>query len=617
MFGFIGSLLRFDLTKNLVTTETLSNEFLKEWIGGTGLGVKYIYDEVNPSITWDDPENRFVLASGPLGGTSIKGSGTYSIVTKGPMTGGLATTQACGYLGAFLRFCGYQGLIIQGCAEDWVYLYIDNDKAEIKSASHLVGLDTVQTQDAILREYGLKPTQLSVCCIGPAGENLVRFACVVGDYGHVAAHNGVGAVLGSKKVKAIAVRRGKNAVKLYDKGLLREISTQINNAALNNPAGKDTSQWGTNAIHSMLHKLGALPIKNLTTSIFPEHASYDSNNVREKKYEYKKRPCWACNWSHCGFIKIKSGPFKGFKAEEPEYEGMASMGPLIGISDPTLSIVLADWVDRLGMDVNETGWLVAWVMECFEKGYITSEELDGLEMNWGSFYNTKLLLQNVAQRQGLGSVLAEGVMRAAKTIGGPALECAVFTEKGNTPRSHDHRAMWIEYLDTCVSNTGTIETSGGGINAKQHGLEQVSNPFDWEQIARNNAALSGRRVFEDSLGICRLCACEDINLTVKALNAATGEAFTLESVMRIGKRVINLMRIYNNKAGITSELDKPSPRYASAPADGPVAGISVGKVFNQMKELYYELMGWDKKTGVPLPETLEGLGLTDVIKDCK
>ena len=168
-----------------------------------------------------------------------------------------------------------------------------------------------------------------------------------------------------------------------------------------------------------------------------------------------------------------------------------------------------------------------------------------------------------------------------------------------------------------VSNTGTIETSGGGINAKQHGLEQVSNPFDWEQIARNNAALSGRRVFEDSLGICRLCACEDINLTVKALNAATGEAFTLESVMRIGKRVINLMRIYNNKAGITSELDKPSPRYASAPADGPVAGISVGKVFNQMKELYYELMGWDKKTGVPLPETLEGLGLTDVIKDCK
>ena len=170
MFGFIGSLLRFDLTKNLVTTETLSNEFLKEWIGGTGLGVKYIYDEVNPSITWDDPENRFVLASGPLGGTSVKGSGTYSIVTKGPMTGGLATTQASGYLGAFLRFCGYQGLIIQGCAEDWVYLYIDNDKAEIKSASHLVGLDTVQTQDAILREYGLKPTQLSML-YWPSREN--------------------------------------------------------------------------------------------------------------------------------------------------------------------------------------------------------------------------------------------------------------------------------------------------------------------------------------------------------------------------------------------------------------------------------------------------------------
>jgi aldehyde:ferredoxin oxidoreductase len=266
------------------------------------------------------------------------------------------------------------------------------------------------------------------------------------------------------------------------------------------------------------------------------------------------------------------------------------------------------------MDVNETGWLVAWVMECFEKGYLKAEEIDGLEMTWGNFHNTKALLQKIARREGIGALLAEGVKRAAQETGGAALECAVFTEKGNTPRSHDHRAIWTELLDTCVSNTGTIECSGGAINLAHHNLKPMSDPFSWEQVARQNAALNGRRVFEDSLGVCRITV-DDINLTAAALKAATGDDFSVEKAMEIGKRIVNLMRIFNLKNGITAELDKPSRRYASTPVDGPAKGRSAAQDFDKMKELYYKLMGWDPTTGKPFPETLKALDIADVIPD--
>ncbi|MDY6825570.1 MAG: aldehyde ferredoxin oxidoreductase C-terminal domain-containing protein [Bacillota bacterium] len=611
--GYTGNLLCFDLDTKTFIKEELPHELLKKWLGGTGLGVKYMYEEVPPDTSWDDPANILVIATGPLAGTAVKGSGTYSVVTKGPMTGGLASSQANGFMGAFLKFCGYQGLIVQGQASEWVYLYIDEDKVEIKSAEHLVGLDTIQTQEALQKEYNSKPTRISISCIGPAAENQVKFSCLVGDHGHVAAHNGIGTVLGSKKVKAIVVKRGSKGVAVSNKDKLREIAGKIHDATLNTPAGLDTSKWGTNVAHPILHKMGGLPVKNLTTSIFPDFVKYDGEALRNQ-FAYKKRPCWGCNWDHCGTLTVKSGPFAGFTTEEPEYEAMAAMGPLIGINDPTLSLMLADHIDRLGMDCNETGWMVAWIMECYEKGYLTADDLDGLEMNWGNFENTKKFIWKMAHREGFCDRLSGGVKKAAEAMGSPAYECAVFTGKANTPRSHDHRAIWNEYLDTCVSNTGTIETTGGGINVKQHGLEPISDPFSWEQVARQNAVLSGRRVMEDSLGICRLPAAEDIFLTAEALTAATGDPFTAEELMTIGKRIVNLMRLYNYHTGLTADKDKPSPRYSSSPVDGPAAGQNVAEAFRKMKDRYYELMGWDKETGKPLPETLKKLGLSELIK---
>ncbi|MDY6825567.1 MAG: aldehyde ferredoxin oxidoreductase C-terminal domain-containing protein [Bacillota bacterium] len=613
VYGYVDKMIRFKLSEKNVITEDIPADILKEWLGGTGLGLKYFCEEVETGTTWDSPKNKLFFSTGPLAGTAVKGSGTYGTVTKGPMTGGIGTSQANGYMGAFLKFCGYQAMVLEGISKEWVYLYVDENNIQIKEASHLVGLDTIQTQEALYKEYGLNSNQLSIICIGPAGENLVRFACILGDYGHAAAHNGIGAVMGVKKVKAIVIKRGKKKFAIYDKSKLMDAAGKMNETAINSPAGSDCFRWGTNAGHPILHKSGALPVKNLTTSIFPENGKFSGESLRQK-FNYKRKPCWACNFSHCGYTKVISGPFKGFVADEPEYEAMASMGPMIGITDPTLSLVLADYADRMGMDVNETGWLLAWVMECFEKGYLTAEEADNLELSWGSFYTAMLLLNNISKRHGFGNLLAEGVKGAAKKIGGSAQQCAVYTEKGNTPRSHDHRAVWTEYLDTCTSDTGTIEVTGGAMDVTQHNMKPIDDQFSWEQVARQNAAISGRRVVDDSLGICRISAAEDINLTAAALTAATGDDFSREQLMKIGKRIINLMRFYNSKSGLTSNLDKPSTRYAARPSDGPASDYRIGDVFNQMKELYYESMGWDKKTGEPLADILADLDLDALVK---
>ncbi len=608
MLGHMGKSLRVDLTSHVVTDEVLTEEYLKKWMGGTSLGVKFMFDEVPPETDWDEPENRVCLSTGPLAGTTVKGSGTIGVVTKGAMTNGLAASQSNGFLGAFLKFNGYDTIVVQGASSDWLYLYLDGEgHAELRSAEHLVGLDTTETQDALHAEWGTKSAQMSVYCIGPAGEHKVKFAMLTGDYGHVAAHNGIGAVLGSKRLKAIAVKRGKQPVEVAHRQELKDLAKLINDRGRSTPLGRDGSSFGTNMGHIPLHSLGALPVKNLTTSVFPEHAKFAAPLLRDR-FEYRKRPCWGCNWSHCGTWTIKEGPNAGFSADEPEYESMVAMGSLVGITEPEETFILADKLDRLGMDANETGWAVAWVIECYEEGLFTKDRTGGLDLRWGNAKDIGRLLEDIATRkEGIGDLLAEGVRLAAKHEGGEAQRRAVYTEKGNTPRGHDHRAVWDEHLDTCVSSTGTVEVCGGGIDVTQHGIERVSDPFSWEQIVRRNVAVAGRRVFEDSLGICRLSACEDIQSTVQALSLVFGQDYTYEEAMVVGRRAINLMRLYNLRAGISAEMDRPSERYASPVLDGPARGRDIGVVTEDMKRLYYELMGWDTETGTPLPATLAAL----------
>jgi aldehyde:ferredoxin oxidoreductase len=617
--GYMHKMLRVDLSKKRIAVEALNEDNLRKYIGGTGLGINYLYEEVPPSVQWNDPGNRIVIASGPLSGTKVGGTGGFSLVTKGCLTNGAASVQANGFLGAFLKFSGFDGIIVQGAADQLVYLYIHNDTAELRDATHLTGKDTWETEALIKKELGKPERECSVFSIGPAGENLVKFACLVGDRGHVAAHNGVGAVMGSKKLKAIVVNRGNKAVEVADNEKLSFLSKDLFKKVTNTPGSGAYSQsrWGTiGNIETCKDRLarGSLPVKNYTTNLFPgyENFSWDKFGTL---FETKRRPCWACRFNHCNIMKVKEGRYAGYVGEEPEYEQIAAWGPIIGQTDVVEAFVLSNHVDRLGLDTNESGWLIAWLMECYEKGLLSKDDTGGIEMHWGDADAANAMLSKIAKREGIGDILAEGVKRAAEHVGADAKQIAIYTEKGNTPRAHDHRNVWSKMLDTCTSDTGTDE-AGSQVAKKDLGLPADADPFSSEVVAKRVAGSVYRMPLDDCLVMCKFNN-RGIGLDYLAelLEAATGWDFAAEEVLAVGYRVVNLLRVYNIRHGHTAELDAPSRRYSSTPVDGPFKGKTVVPVWRDMVQNYYRLMGWDLETGKPLTETLKSLGLEHVTKD--
>ena len=617
MHGFAGKILRVDLTQERIWDEPLDEATARAYVGGIGLGAKILYDEVPPGIEWSDPENRLIFASGPLGGTTMGGSGTFSVITKGALTEGATSTQANGFFGAFMRFCGYDAIVIQGAASRWLYLHIGDSGSELRDAGHLLGQDTWQMDDTLKAELDKKDKQMSVFGIGPAGEKLVRLAAIAGDKGHVAGHNGTGAVMGTKKLKAIAIDRSRHRVAVHDRKRLVEISQGLLEQIKTNPASRSTYLWGTLTGLVGAEKGGWLPIKNYTTNVYeitPEELeAYTAESIRGN-FDPTPNPCWACQLHHCHMMKITEGPYRGEIVEEPEYEGFAAWGPTTGQTKVASTMVISNDVDKLGLDLNEAGYLIGLVMECYEKGLITLEDTDGLEMTWGNAEATRAMLRKVANREGFGDILAEGTMRAAKLIGGEAPNLAVHTMKGNTPRGHDHRSLWHELFDTCVSNTSTIETTRQ-TPREMFDLPPLQDAFDPQEVLDFTVKTKGSMQFEDALGICRFNTRTDVVTLCEALAAATGWEYTLADAMEMGRRTVNLLRAFNLRHGIGPELDRPSPRYGSTPADGKVAGVGIGPHWDQMVGDYYEMMGWDRESSKPLPETLRSLGLEHVAAD--
>jgi len=602
--GFAGRYLRADLTEGALTEVVFDEATLRRFLGGTGIGAKILYDEVPPTSEWSDPVNRVTIASGPLGGTSVGGSGTISIVTKGALTGGATSVQANGLFGAYMKFSGYDGIVVQGAAEDWKYLVLKDGSAELKDADRFVGLDTYEITDALRREFGVKGRGASVLSIGPAGEHLVRWAGAFVDHGHSASHNGPGAVLGSKRLKAIIAFRGRGGIEVADAERLRKVSERM----------YEDVEWFKGTIggveSSYKSGRGTLPIRNYTTNIWgisDEGLDTFSNEYIREQYQVQLMPCWACRLLHSTMMRIPDGPYAGL-VEEPEYEQMAAWGPVIAQEDVEAAMMLSALTDRLGLENNEAGWLVAWVTECFERGLITAEDTGGLEVRWGDVEAVQELLRMVSERRGLGDLLAEGVKRASERIGGEAAEAAIYTMKGNTPRGHDHRTRWAEMFDTCVSNTGTIETHMSVMGPDVQGSE---NPI---AVSTAVAETKGLMEFEDSVGTCRFNTRMNAKLIAEAVSAATGWDFSTEEGKRVGLRAVNLMKSFNLRAGIGKELDRPSERYGSTPVDGPTAGISIMPHWDAMLRNYYRLMGWDVETGKPLPETLEDLEIGYVSK---
>ena len=454
--GYCGRFLRVDMTAGGIKEERLEDKFdeptLKKLLGGANIGLKILYDELSPGVDPYDPENRLVFATGPLTGTGAICTGPYAVITKGPLTNLAAVSTANGFFGARLKFAGYDAVILQGAAQDWKYLFIHDGVAELRDASHLVGKDTWETEQLIRQELGNK---VSVACIGPSGENLVRGAAIMNDTGHFASTNGVGAVMGSKKLKAIAVH-GKRISLAKDKDKFKESSKCWLNNAKSMPKYKRLDINGTAAAVEGLYKSGALPIKNLTTHVL-EPFLYNVDFLRRSEsFERTRKPCFACPIKHISMMKFKEGPHKGQVIEEPEYEDYAGWGSNLGITDPVAAMRITDVNDRLGMDLKEYTFTISMAMECFEKGILTKKDTDGLDLTWGNTEAVLTLLNMIAKREGFGNILAEGVMRAAESIGGDAPKFAAYYKRGIAPHVHDPRADWTMLLGTAVSDFGSF-----------------------------------------------------------------------------------------------------------------------------------------------------------------
>ncbi len=609
--GYAGKMLRVHLDEERFSDEPIESEFIRNYVGGAGFGTRYLYQEHPAKVEWSAPENPIIMANGPLSNTVVGGSGTICAVTKGPMTEFAGCSQANGYFGAYLKSCAYDGMVIQGQANRWSYLHITPDGCKLRDAAHLMGLDTIETQERIKQELGAQGG-LAVYCVGPAAEHGVRFSMIIGDGSHTMSKNGMGAVLASKRLKAVAVSRGNFKTPVWNMDLLKKISRTIHEKALEYLDGS-RHKWGTNGAFSNLHAAGALPVKNYTTNLFPEHEKMSGQYVRTHFERIKRIPCHACGIHHNLIMKVTEGPYAGFIGEEPELEAFTGLGANLGITDAGAVFVLLDLVDRCGLDVNETGWVVGWVMECYEKGIFTQKDTDGLEMVWGNAEAVRQLIPRIARREGIGDLLAEGVRRASARIGGEAVNMAVCTKKGNTPRGHDHRARWSENVDTCFSNTSTLEATFGGTRPNLLGLPPVQGQFSPWEVPVINALTNGWHTFEDCMGVCRFHMTVP-QLVTDAYNAATNADISLADTVKIGKRIVNLLRVFNLKNGLTPDMEEPSPRYGSAPIDGPAKGQSVAKHWNMIREVYYRSMGWDRN-GKPTPGTLKDLGLEEVIRD--
>ena len=614
--GYMGKILRVDLTEERITEEPLPDEAtLRKYLGGTGLGAKIMYDEVPAGVEWSDPENRLIWLTGPLNGTKAPASGLYAVATKGPLTNGFVASHSNGFFGARLRFAGYDAIIVQGAARKWVYLYVHDDVAEIRDGAHLVGRDTWETQELLSKEVGAR--QASVSCIGPAGENLVKYACIASDNGHVASTNGCGAVMGSKKLKAIVVH-GKAAVPIHDKAGFNALIKDWWEQADATTWGFLIPALGTNGQLSATYAMGMGPIKNLTAYEWPENEKFDGAALREY-YNGKPRPCYACRFAHCHEIELKSGPHKGEKVEEAEYEGTQAFSCQIGnMSD----VDAAEWLnhvnDGLGMDLKEQAWVLGMAMECYNKGIITKKDTDGVDLTWGNVEGVEAMMNKIARREGFGDVLAEGVMRAAFKIGGGAPEFAVYTHKGNGPHVMDPRAMWSISFGMSISDMGSAGAADMGDlgDLTQPLGEDVSlldpaKAFDADFVAKSQSLLARRSHFTDCLGTCMFVSGVPWQTVADTVSAATGWDFTWREAAYVGERVMNVMRAFNIRHGFTREHYSPSPRILEAPQGGPVQGISVAEKWNQMVDTYDEMMGWDKE-GKPLPETLAKLGLDSV-----
>ena len=597
--GWQGKLLRVDLTAGTCTDEVLNEEWAKEYLGGRGLGTKYFVEEVAADVDPLSADNKLILATGPLTGTYGAANGRYMVITKSPLSGTISSSNSGGYFPSELRFAGYDMIIFEGKAEYPSYLQIHNDKVQLVGAVHLWGKSTQETEDQILAEFH---GDAKVACIGPAGENLVSFAAIVNDKHRAAGRSGIGAVMGSKNLKAIAVR-GTGGVKIADPAAYREAALDAYSLLKENPvSGQGLPALGTPVLVNVINQLGALPTRNFQQDTFAG-AEAISGETLASTYLKRNKGCMGCIIG-CGRVTGLSGARFGGDGEGPEYESIFSLGSACGVDD-LAAITKANYIcNEYGMDTISVGATVACAMELAEKGLVSEEEI-GVSLSFGDADAMVKLVEMTAKREGFGEKLAMGSYRMAESYGVPELSMSV--KKLEFP-AYDGRGIQGIGLNYATSNRGACHVRGYMISPEVLGLPEKLDPQATEGKAVWTKIFQDFTAAVDSCGVClfttfAIGAPQFANFCT----AATGAKFSEETMLQIGERIYNMERLFNLKAGIDPSQDTLPKRLLEEPIpDGPLKG-DVSKL-DQMLPDYYQQRGWSAE-GIPTDERLQTLGL--------
>lgn len=620
--GYVGKILRVDLTSGTVTVGDLpAEDVLRKYIGGVGLGLKILNEELDVETEPLSRDNRLIFMTGPMTGTKYPCSSDTSLITLNANTGyTVGASHAHGYFGAYLKFAGYDGIIIQGAAKKPVYLWICDDEVEIRDAADLWGKDTHETEDLVKAQ--VRALKVSVAAIGPAGENLVHGAAIEVDYYHMFAKAGVGAIMGSKKLKAIAVK-GNSKVPVANRAQLRGVIKEWNEMAFKEGRSPTLSKAGITKLYEVLVGNQYFCVhKNMLNPM--EGRDWTRRMVEGwKQFKITPKACWSCPISCIYRSEITSGPHKGFVATlaggGESHEGSAG---IVGIMDPGTVHYLTDLNDRLGVDSAELGCCLGLAFELYERGLITKEQTDGLELKWGNAEAAEALLRKIVNREGFGKVFAEGPKKAAKTLGGDAPKYVIHV-KGAGYNIHDWRPAWGLFLGQVTAGAGACWQHGFANDMLPEldlGYSDRNPPFITEGLAEAVTKSSKKRVWQDCWGGCFNGDLIEFPggafLSVRALAATVGwQDFSFDEAMAVGHRVITLERIFNMKRGLTIEKDLDiGQRLLEPPAEGIGKGKSIAPYLRDLIMEFYERMGWDNETGKPTQEILEKLDLVEAAK---
>lgn len=595
MNAYAGTTVRVDLSRGRITKETIDLRLARAFVGGRGLGSKILYDEINPKVDPLASANKLIFAAGPLTGTAAPSGSRWMAITKGALTDAVACSNAGGDFGPELKYAGYDMIIVEGIAKHPAMLVIDDDSVELCSAHKLWGKNVHATEDLLHEQLG---RDFKCVSIGPAGERLVRFASIMNDKNRAAGRSGVGAVMGSKKLKAIAVR-GSGGVTVADPKRFRAVCLD----ALKKLEGTEGLRlYGTASLVNVINERGVLPTRNFQGGQF-EGAEAISGEAIAERILIRNRACFGCPIA-CGRVTaVKNGKYAG-SGEGPEYESIWALGADVGIDDLAAATKANYICNELGMDPITAGATVACAMELYEKGAITEKQA-GCKLSFGNADALVDLITKIGYRRGFGNVLAEGAARVARKFGKPELFMGV--KKQEFP-AYDARGAVGMGLQYATSNRGACHVRGYMVARELLDGEQKMNPFTTRGKAAATIAVQDLTAALDSSGICLFTTFAiGAPELLAMLTAATGFDYDLDEMLRAGERIWNLERLFNQRAGLSRKDDTLPKRLLAEPMPaGPAKGktVPLGKMLPE----YYRLRGWDAE-GRPTRTKLASLGL--------